>query len=205
MTPWLQTRSGARYDLLNPDPASIVLADAAHAIAHLGRFTGHARELYTVAQHCVTGTRILAHEGHSSGVQAAFLVHDLHEAVTGDVASPIKRAIAHIFRDTLDRESDDYADLERAYPGNPWDVFERLHADAFARRFCTPRTPPAAVKSMDLRMLATEARDLLGPAPEPWQLGPDFVPIEGLRITRCWSPAEAKGYYLDECVRLGVR
>jgi len=190
MTPWLQTRSGVRYDLLNPDPASIVLADAAHAISCLARFTGHAREPYSVAQHCVIGTRILAHEGHDAGVQRAYLLHDLHESVTGDVSSPVKRALCELFAGALD---------------DPWTEFEARHADAFARRFGTPRTPPAAVKSMDLRMLATEARDLMAFPPEPWMICPDFVPIEGLRISRCWAPSEARGYYLDECARLDVR
>jgi hypothetical protein len=57
VTPWLQTASGARYDLVTPEPSTIVLQDVAHALAHLGRFTGHARTLYTIAQHSVLGAR----------------------------------------------------------------------------------------------------------------------------------------------------
>jgi hypothetical protein len=205
VNPWIQTASGQAYDLLAPDPSTIVLGDVATALSNLIRFTGHAGP-YTVAQHSVVGARVLRHEGHADGVQRAFLLHDAHEAVTGDVASPVKRALRSLFRATLSEESDGFytceEDRENTYPQDPWTRFEEFHRLAFARRFGTPRELPKAVLEMDLRMLVTEARDLLLPPPKPW--GIPAEPIEGLRIARCWSPREARAEFLDECVRLGV-
>jgi len=201
-SPRLQTRSGQAYDLLNPDPSTIILDDVAHALAHLARYTGHASGLYTVAQHSVLGARVLRHEGHSDGVQRAFLLHDAHECVTGDVASPIKRAIAVLFEETI------FAAVPRKRwmiePSDPWTRFEERHRCAFARRFSAPRDLPKSVKDMDLRMLMTEARDLMVDPPQPWGVPADPIEPSTLRITRCWSPREAKGEFLEECGRLGV-
>lgn len=195
----MQTRSGQKYDLLNPDSSTIVLDDVAHALAHIGRFTGHARALYSVAQHSVLGAWKLRDEGHAAGVQAAYLMHDAHESVIGDVASPIKRALRALTPQTQDPSRRQF-NMDGICS---WDVFEEGHRLTFARRFGTPRDLPEAVKSMDLRMLMTEARDLMTPPPEPW--GIPAEPIADLRIGRCWTPAEAKGYFLDECVRLDIR
>jgi hypothetical protein len=158
----------------------VILGDVAHALAHLARFTGHARFTYSVAQHSVLGARQLAAEGYSAGVQRAFLLHDAHEAYTGDLASPVKRCL-----------------------GAAWADFERRHELAVRARFGAPRDMPPAIRTMDLRMLATEVRDLFdGTPPESWNLPED--PIEDLRIY-FWSPTRAKLEFLAEADRLDVR
>lgn len=180
--PWIQTRSGAAIDLLDPDPTTIVLADLAYALAHLNRYTGHTGA-YSVAQHSVLVARALRDEGHTEGVQRAGLMHDAHEAIVGDVSSPVKRALVAIVRDV-----------------DPWHELERRAARAVASRFGLPRDLPQAVKIMDLRMLLAEARDLLAPPPRPWGIDVEPWPI---RIAR-WQALDARDVFLDECSRLGV-
>ena len=180
-SPWLQTASGAAYDLLNPDPATITLPDTSHALSLICRYTGHARDFYSVAQHLVLGARALRARGHAEGVQRSYFGHDMHEAVTGDVASPIKRAI-----------------------GPAWGAFERVHEIAFRTRFGMPLDLSADVKAMDLAMLETERRALLDPSPRPIGDGwPAVDPVEGL-VIYTWNPDRARAEFLAEAARLGV-
>jgi uncharacterized protein len=175
---WIQTYTGQRLDLLLPDPSHVCLEDIAQPLSLLVRFTGQIRHGYTVAQHSVLVARALRDEGHSLGVQRAGLMHDAHEAYTGDVSAPIKGVV-----------------------GAAWSDFERRMELAVRQRFSVPRDLPAAVRSMDLRMLLAEARDLLAAPPAPW--GIPSEPWEG-RISRVWSAREARGEFLEECYRLEV-
>lgn len=183
MTPYLQTFTGSTYDLEAPDPSSISLAWAVPALAQICRYTGHSRRFYSVAQHCVIGARVLRDHGHGEDTQRYFLLHDLHESVTGDVASPIKKAI-----------------------GPAWGAFEEKHRLAFATRFQIARTVPAAVKVCDLRMLITERDQCLaalrpGERNDGWPPGVDAY--EGVKITP-WGADVAAGEYTAEARRLGV-
>src|SRR5688572_16807572 len=95
--PYLLTASGIRIDLLGPRPEDVTLPDVAHALARICRYTGHVRSAhYSVAQHSVYVSQHLRDQGHGLGIQRQGLLHDAHEAYTGDVASPIKRAMREI-------------------------------------------------------------------------------------------------------------
>lgn len=180
MSPWLQTASGERYDLLDPDPRGIRLRDVAHALARICRFTGAVLgDPYSVAQHSVLVALALRDEGHHPAIVRAGLAHDMHESVTGDVASPIKRAV-----------------------GLAWDAFEDVHERAFAERFGLVLPLPPEVKTADLRMLVTEARDLCGgERGGPW--GISAQPY-GERILWAWDARTAEVLFLRECERCGI-
>lgn len=119
----------------------IDLYDIAHALAQINRFTGHAKRPYSVAEHSLLCADLAAHEGKSALVQLLCLVHDAHEAYTGDQASPAKNAI-----------------------GLSWASFEHQHADR-VRRFLNVTTGFAVhrqlVNHYDVVALATERRDLM--------------------------------------------
>lgn len=187
--PWIQTFTGARHDLLNPDPWDIRIADIAHALSLICRFTGHLRAHYSVAQHSVNVARVLRSMGYDSGIQAQGLMHDAHEAYTGDVASPIKEVLRHLALD--------------AGPSavEPWDDFESRHESAVRTRFGIAQTLHPAVKRADLIMLVTEHRDLMGPAPAPWMVG--HTP-ETWKIVP-WTAQDAARNFLDEVERLDIR
>ena len=94
-SPWMLTASGAKYYVggvgmahneYNPH-------DIAHALAQINRFNGHAKRPYSVAEHSLVCMEIAQHLELPPVVQLACLMHDAHEAYTGDVATPIKRCV----------------------------------------------------------------------------------------------------------------
>lgn len=177
---WIQTYTGIAYDLQNPDPNSINIQDVAHALSQINRFTGHTREPYSVAQHSVLVAGILQEQGESTGVIRAGLLHDAHEAYIGDMSSPVKSELGQMSRDT------------------PWGELEERHARAMQTRFWF--VPCQKVKRADLIALVTEARDFLGPAPKPWGMNAEPLP---LRLVP-WSPSMARDAFLHCCSRFGV-
>jgi len=90
---WILTYTGREIDLLNPDPALLVIEDIAHALSLICRFTGHVRRHYSVAQHSVFVSRICPPE-----IARWALLHDAAEAYVGDMSSPLKRAVGESYR-----------------------------------------------------------------------------------------------------------
>lgn len=207
--PYLLTVSGLRIDLLSPRPEDVTLPDIAHALARICRYTGHVRGAsYSVAQHSVLVAQYLRDQGHTAGIQAQGLMHDAHEAYTGDMASPIKRAIAAIQNED---GSLDPADDAPGFPWGPpgarpvqrlsaWQEFEHRHATAVRRRFGLPLELAAPVHAADLALLMAEKRDLMPDDDGPgWPAGaPAGVHVYPL------SCNTARGLFLDEARLLGV-
>lgn len=155
---WLQTRDGHIVDLISPDISAVTIDEIAHALARLNRFAGHTRDAgYSVAEHSV-------HVAYRLNQDAALcgLMHDAHEAFMGDITSPVKMALSELGGKAALRALD-----------------QRLR-DAVGKRFCLNADPFAwhDVHIADLRMLATERRDLLGPEAQPWNLRVDGLPVE---------------------------
>src|ERR1700757_1336901 len=82
---WIQTFSGKRFSLLEPQPDQICIEDIAHALSLQARFTGHVKYHYSVAQHCWYASQIVAPE---FALEA--LMHDASEAYIGDMSRPMK-------------------------------------------------------------------------------------------------------------------
>ena len=86
----LETVSGRKVDVTNPDPGSIVIEDIAWALSRMPRFSGHSIPYipYSVAQHCVQVAKDLA--PHGPQIQMYGLLHDAAEAYINDLPSPVK-------------------------------------------------------------------------------------------------------------------
>lgn len=103
----MQLFSGGAFDMLNPRPEDITLADAAHHIARINRYTGAIdAPYYSVAQHswlCAVAARLVHPDQEMS-----LILHDVPEAIIGDEASPRKQYMrakgAGPVLDELDRE-----------------------------------------------------------------------------------------------------
>lgn len=67
------------------------IEDIAHSLARQCRFNGHTPQHYSIAEHCVHMARQLIRLDKNLAYEA--LLHDAHEAYTGDVISPIKHKI----------------------------------------------------------------------------------------------------------------
>ena len=163
---WIQTASGLRVSLLDPDPQTIVIEDIAHALAMLCRFNGHCLQFYSVAEHSVHVSKEIAHRLALLG-----LMHDAAEAYLGDVPSPLKKRLRSFeryekqfmlvlaekfgFADSL-ANAEDYAELKRA----------------------------------DIQLLVDEKAVLMAKEPAPWPY-PRPPPEDPGRI-RAWSPTDGE-------------
>lgn len=152
---WMITNTGREHHLagIGQQFNAPTIEEIAHSLAQINRFTGHCRRPYSVAEHSLLVASIAAHEGASPSAQLGALMHDAHEAFTGDVSSPVKWTI-----------------------GEQWEVFEHsqaigLHAALGIRT--TMLAHRADIKRWDLIALATERRDLTRFDPEvnqPWAI-----------------------------------
>lgn len=140
MDPILQTVSGRMINLANPEPADININDIAHSLANLCRFTGHTKSFYSVAQHSLLASLNVGAE-HA----LVALMHDAAEAYIGDLAAPLKYMLPA------------YREVEAGL----W--------DAIAWKYRLPDELPAEVHEVDLRLLATEKRDVIGVRDIEWQ------------------------------------
>jgi len=168
---WIQTYSGRRFCPTNPNPDAIVIQDIAHALSMQCRFTGHTKKFYSVAQHSVLVSHICNEEDALWG-----LLHDASEAYLVDVPRPLKRS-GHF-----------QAYLE----------FEARMQEAICKRFGLPYQEPASVKKADTKLLATEARDLMGPLHSDWvqKVAPLPFTIEP------WSQQKAKDMFMERFFEL---
>jgi hypothetical protein len=154
MKPFIRTFTGLRFYVEDPEPHMIDLRDIVHANARLCRFNGHVRGWYSVLEHQVRVSELVARWG-GTRVECLFaLHHDSPEMVVGDLASPIKHG-------TGVRE--EFCALE--------DEIMR----AVCSKFGLPFVEPKIVKDADLVMLATELRDLMNGTEDDCDL-PDPLP-----------------------------
>jgi uncharacterized protein len=147
--PTIQTASG---DYVSPlDPWGFVpnIADIAHALSNLCRFTGHVSSFYSVSQHSWVVSELVPPED-----RLAALLHDASEAYLCDLSRPIKHHPSLW----------PYRDAERALQARIYAHFG-IHAE------------PASVQAADLVALATEKRDLMPPGPD-WLLLAGVAPLE---------------------------
>lgn len=79
------TASGKFFDPINPDPSKIDILDIAHALSRQSRFSGHTSKFWSVANHSILVSRLVAPE-----YALTALLHDAAEAYLVDLPSPIK-------------------------------------------------------------------------------------------------------------------
>lgn len=163
---WITTHSGGVFNFQDWNVSSICIEDIAHALSNICRFTGHTRKFYSVAQHSVYVSRIVPPAFAFAG-----LMHDGAEAYLGDVSAPLKALLP------------DYKKIEREIEYQIGVAFglslEQLHA--------------TAIKAADIRMLATEKRDLVNWEGE-WEVLKGITPISERLVP--WEPVFAEAMFL---------
>jgi hypothetical protein len=86
----VETYTGRGFDVFDPDPADVRLADIAAGLAHTCRFGGHPRRFYSVAEHSLHVSDDLPADPR---LRLLGLLHDAGEAYVGDVPRPVKRRV----------------------------------------------------------------------------------------------------------------
>ncbi len=86
----METYTGRRFDLANPDPSDVCIKDIAHHLSQLARFNGAPEKMFSVAQHSVGVADLVWGWTRNRKLAAAALMHDGHEAYTGDTIRPVK-------------------------------------------------------------------------------------------------------------------
>ena len=129
---WISTFSGRRFYVLDPRPQDVDIVDIAHALSLQCRFSGHIRQFYSVAEHCVRVSDACPEHGLWA------LLHDASEAFIGDMSAPLKHT----------------SEMSR------YRTTEKRIMHVIAERFGLTMPEPPEVKIADRRMLLTEARDL---------------------------------------------
>ena len=169
---WLLTCEGRPHYIAGPYVGTAdnvpTLSEIAHSLAQINRFTGHARRPYSVAEHSLLVLGIASHLGASQEVQFAALMHDAHECIVGDVATPIKHVL-----------------------GAVWSRFEEQQQNLLLHHYGLHEVHQAHrsfLRHCDLVALATERRDLMPFDPEmhaPWPV----LDTPGAEVAPSNSPA----------------
>lgn len=156
---WIQTHSGKAFDVTRPEPGDVVIEDIAHALCMLCRFNGHTDRFYSVAEHSLLVLRCC--ETCSPATALTALLHDAHEAYTGDLADPLKRhAWLMDSGGTWTWSSlEDGVQVAILIGLGLRDLVPRIDGDRYL------------INKADRRALATEKRDLLGDCERAWDVG----------------------------------
>lgn len=172
--PTIMLGSGTYFDYEDPEHALLSPEDYAYGVAGanrfasqcVSRFTGR-RVFYNVAEHCVR----MSYEA-PRGLEYAALMHEGGEPTCNDVTGPLKSLCP------------DYKAIEK-----------RCERAAFVR-FRVEPFDADEMKHLDLRMLATEKRDLM-----PMAEGDTWSWVKGARpfdweIVKPWDSYEAAERFL---------
>jgi 5'-deoxynucleotidase YfbR-like HD superfamily hydrolase len=216
--PWVQTATGRAFDLMAPTADMVDFnVDLPEALARTARFCGAVLSgPYSVAQHSVVGADAIMRETGRLDLAAAFLLHDGHEYVLGDLITPAAQALARyagacgacgavngIMKDMGSFTARTAATwcVDRGIDLMKQSVDTAIYGAA-GIDYPLPADVAAAVKDMDLRMLATERRYLLAPAPGPWSDAVEHAaPLRLVGKLRVWPWPEAADEFRDRLKR----
>lgn len=186
--PSIHTATGGRFYVMDPRPGEVSVFDVSHALANLCRFNGHTRFHYSVAQHSSLVSDFVMAESGSHAMAMLGLLHDAHEAYSGDVTRPLKVA------------------LEEAAPGLIAGIEGRIQAAILEWAGLSPMDAEAAaslVKEADNVVLATEKRDVMT-RPHAGEWGGDLPSPQPEGIERL-TPEIAEAGFLSRFWRLKVK
>jgi uncharacterized protein len=177
--PFIETFTGGTFAPLDPTWANIRVEDIAHALSNQGRFSGHTRFRYSVGEHSVRVSEVLEAWGCAPWIQLWGLLHDAAEAYLVDLPTPLK--------------------LDAAI-GPAYRKAEAKLMLAVCKRFSLPAGEPAEVREADVRLLATEVRDLMHGDRDYWKKIEALPLVERIRP---WGADVAEFEFLRRFKMLG--
>lgn len=138
---WLQTYTGTKYWPLDPRAEEVNIEDIAHALSNVCRYAGHTSRFYSVAEHSVLVSKLVAPELALQG-----LLHDATEAYILDVPRPLKPYLTN------------YAEIEELN----WKVIaEKFNVDVEMHPSVKHADNAILVKEMSVLMRGTKPRSVM--------------------------------------------
>lgn len=176
--------NGSSVDLGHPNVDDLTLISAASALAKICRFSGNTSEFYSVARHQAIGAECLLRAGRREEAKA-FLVHDMHEAITGDITKPVGNYLGFILNGLKER-FDELIEIKYG-----------VNLNCFL------------VKGMDKQMLYYEWKELMPTFPEAEGIDQiDVVPMPDDLIRTIRAPnrfwRHDRDVWLNMCDKLGL-
>lgn len=173
---WIQTYSGKKFFLFEPRFEMVNRHDIVHALSNLCRFGGHCRRFYSVLEHSVRCYEVSRRLEYGSRLQKLCLLHDAHEAYTGDMVRPLKGKLPE-YRDVC--ESVQKAVLR---------LFDLK---------CPTHVERNLIESVDTLMLAAEVEHVMGADPERWGF-PRFEVTWDDRLEEDWKQRFLEGLKMSD-------
>lgn len=160
--PTILMGDGSYFDYDEPDANAVTIEDYAWGLAASARFCGQTRSrleggrrcLYLVVEHVVRMAEQMERDGCTRAECLAGLMHESDEVVFPDVPGPIKYRLGG-FKEEV----------------KSWGA-------ALDTRFGVPAVDQHLIKKYDIRMLATEKRDLMPQSgTDDWSMLDGFEPF----------------------------
>ncbi len=180
--PTIMMGNGSYFDYERPEATTMDIEDYAWGLCASGRFRGQTRHpvtkdrcLYYVCQHVCEGAGQMLDDGYSPRDAFGFLMHESDESVLGDMPGPVKPLLGAEYR-----------------------PFCKMIAAGIDQWFEVPEVDHDLIKRYDVRMLATEKRDLM-----PDAAGHDWSGQPGLAAMNDYDtfPRLIVPQSPDQCVR----
>lgn len=164
------------FDLANPDKKKIDFEKIATSLSRIKRWCGNGALSISVAQHSVYVMLQLPPQ-----LQLAGLVHDAHEAFTGDISTPTKRLMRSIELHNSQRKIDEI-------------IHKMLGIEMTERE-------AAIVKEADMAVCAAEMYRVFGYTRTVDKCLKTFPKPAKLKIAH-WTETQARSNWLQEFYRL---
>lgn len=154
---WSQSRYGRAIDMVNPVASEVDFHEMCMTLAFINRFTGCSP--ISVAFHT-----LMVHDLIEPEFRVHALLHDMHEARIGDIATPVAHALAKCAESVSGVRGYDAVKLglKRLKLRHDTAIYEAAGVEM------PNQDARAAISRADMRAIMTERRDFLAPPPEPW-------------------------------------
>ncbi len=144
--PRIMLASGSWFDFLDPESSAFTIEDIAQGLGNICRYAGQCRQFYSVAEHSLHVSAV------SPTNKLEALLHDAAEAFLGDVTRPLKQLLP------------EYKRIEKNVERT---IFRRFDLDFSAL---------AALKKVDLSVLAAEQVQIMPPGTDYWSSESGILP-----------------------------
>lgn len=181
---------GVVLDYLNPTIEAIDFAWIAARLAGARRFNGNNFALAVAGHSCLVADAMEA-DGNPPRLVLAGLLHDAHEAFTGDISAPLRNAIKAM--SGLDPITAISHSLDRV-----------IFAAAGIGHLASNGAVELLVRGYDLRSRHNEVRDCLGAAPTDYPGCFERPALDGFNATSYAYADGGRAAFLDRYQRLAA-